>query len=54
MSVGANIARMFFRISSKASSAFHLKVLQVVFIKLQDPSVCRQWEFFSRSEVVVI
>ena len=34
-----------FRILSRARSAFHLKVLEAVFIKLRDPSLCRQREF---------
>ena len=34
-----------FRILSRARSAFHLKVLEAVFIKLWDPSLCRQKEF---------
>ena len=34
-----------FRILSRAGSAFHLKVLEAVFIKLRNPSLCRQKEF---------
>ena len=36
-----------FRILSRARSAFHLNVLETVFIKLRDPLFCRQKESFS-------
>ena len=42
---GSNYGKDCFRILCMARSAFYLKVLEAVLIKLRDPSLCRQKEF---------